>query len=165
MVRPGIALYGAYPASRSREIVSLRPAMSLRTRVIQVRELPAGSTIGYGRTFRLEQPARIATLPVGYADGLLRSLSNRGQVLIRGHRHPVVGRVSMNLVNVRAAEGLPVQVGDEAVLLGGQGKETITGEQMAEWAGTIAYEVFTGLGASSRQNQITYHGLGPEPTE
>lgn len=162
MVRPGIALYGARPNERSGEIVDLRPVMSFRTKVAQLRELPAGATISYGRTYRLDRAARIATLPVGYSDGLLRSLSNRGEVLIGGRRHPIVGRVTMNLINVRIAHQTPVRVGDEAVLLGSQGTEAITAEEMAAWAGTISYEVLTSLGGSAHRKRIEYHGAEGE---
>lgn len=158
MVRPGIALYGARPTERTAEVCDLRPVMSFRTQVTQVRELPAGATISYGRTYRLDRPARVVSLPVGYSDGLLRSLSNRGEVLIGGRRHPIVGRVTMNMINVRIADESPARVGEEAVLLGSQGSETIRAEEMAAWAGTISYEIFTGLGGSAHRKTVTCQG-------
>jgi len=156
MVRPGIALYGAQPSPRSSAILPLEPAMSFRTAVVQVRELAAGSSVSYGRTHTLPRTARIATLPVGYSDGVFRSLGNRGCVLIGGRRHPIVGRVTMNALMVELAEDAPVETGDEAVLLGRQGNDMIRAEEMAEWAGTISYEIFTSLGKPSSRKGIRY---------
>lgn len=145
MVRPGIALYGYYPdGSTGRAAASpplLRPVMRFSTRIIQVRQVPAGSGLGYCHLFTTARPSTIAVLPVGYANGYLRNLSNRAEVLIGGHRAPVVGRVSMNLALVDVTDLHGVRVGDEAVLLGGQGEEQITADAIAEWMGTISYEV------------------------
>lgn len=145
MVRPGIALYGYYPdgpagrASASPPL--LQPAMRFSTRILQVRQVPAGSGLGYNHLFTTTRPSAIAVLPVGYEDGYLRCLSNRAQVLIGGHRVPAVGRISMNLtlVDVTGLEG--VSAGDEAVLLGRQGGEEITADEIAGWMETISYEV------------------------
>jgi alanine racemase len=156
MVRPGIAVYGAEPTPRSAAVLPLEPVMSFRTRVGQGRELPAGSSVSYGRTHMLSRTTRIATLPVGYSDGVFRSLGNRGSVLIRGRRHPIVGRVTMNALMVQLVEGVPVEAGDEAVLLGRQGDEVIRAEEMAEWAGTIPYEIFTNLGKPSSRKTVMH---------
>ncbi len=145
MVRVGIALYGYYPdgtaGPEDGQEQRLLPAMSFTTRVIQVKDLPAGSGISYGHTFTTDRPTRLAVLPIGYEDGYLRDLSNRGAVLIRGKRAQVRGRVCMNLCLVDVTDIAGVQVGDEVVLLGKQGKETITADEIAGWMQTISYEV------------------------
>ncbi len=157
MVRAGIALYGCYPDGGSGENTvagaRLRPVMSFVTRVAQVREVPAGYGISYGHTYTTTRPSRIAVLPVGYEDGFLRDLSNRGEVLVRGQRAAVRGRVCMNLcmVDVTGIEG--VEVGDEVVLLGRQGNDEITADEVAGWMGTISYEVLCLFG---KNNSRTY---------
>lgn len=157
MVRAGIALYGYYPdgsGGPARQGDSgLQPAMTFATRVIQVRELPAGSGISYGHTFTTTRPARIAVLPVGYEDGYLRDLSNRGEVLIRGRRAPVRGRVCMNLCMVDVSDIAGVQAGDEVVLLGEQGEEAITADEIAGWMQTISYEVLCLFGNNNSRIQ------------
>lgn len=143
MVRPGIALFGyGAPADTS---VRLEPALRLRTEVIALRDLPTGANVGYNGTYRTARPSRIATLPVGYGDGLMRAHSNRGHVLIRGHRCPIVGAVSMDLTAVDVTEAPGVSVGDEGVLLGRQGEVRIGAEELADAAGTIPYEVLTNV--------------------
>ena len=147
MVRPGISLYGYYPdasPARAKNVLpelELRPAMNFKTRVIQVKELGPGSGISYGHTFVTSRKSRIAVLPVGYADGYLRKLSNRAQVLIGGRRAPVCGRVCMNATMVDITDLPPIHVGDEVVLLGRQGEATITADEIAQWMETISYEV------------------------
>ncbi|MGI6657376.1 MAG: alanine racemase [Desulfobulbus sp.] len=145
MVRPGIALYGYYPdgaaGARSARPPLLRPAMRFTTRVLQVRQVPAGSKLGYGHLFTTTRPSTIAILPVGYEDGYLRILTGRAQVLLHGRRCPVVGRISMNLTMVDVTDLAEVRPGDEAVLLGEQGEECITADEIAEWMETISYEV------------------------
>ena len=143
LVRTGIALYGLAPAPGTGE--GLRPAMRLRTEVIAVRDLPADSPIGYGATFRTSRPSRIATVPVGYGDGLLRSTSNRGHMLVQGQRAPIVGNVSMDLTTLDVTGVAGVAVGDEVVLLGAQGSDRIGAEEIAVSAGTIMYEVLTNV--------------------
>jgi alanine racemase len=140
LVRVGIAMYGISPGPDLAGRVDLRPAMSLRSRVSHVQRLPAGEAISYGHTYRLERESTIATVPVGYADGYLRSLSNRGRVLIRGRRRPVAGNVTMDQLMVDVG-GEPVEVGDEVVLFGRQGDDEIRAEEVAGWAGTIGYEI------------------------
>ncbi len=145
MVRPGIALYGYYPdgiAGRSAALPPLlQPAMRFSTQIIQVRQVPAGSGLGYSHLFTTARPSTIAVLPVGYEDGYLRCLSNKAQVLVHGRRVPVVGRISMNLTLIDVTDLDAVQVGEEAVLLGSQGEETITADEIAGWMNTISYEV------------------------
>ena len=146
MVRAGIALYGYYPDGTTgpddgEEDEKLQPVMSFTTRVIQIRDLPAGSGISYGHTYTTDRPSRIAVLPTGYEDGYLRDLSNRAEVLIRGRRAPVRGRVCMNLCMVDVTDIAGVETGDEVVLLGQQGGEKITADEIAGWMQTISYEV------------------------
>lgn len=139
-VRVGIALLGAEALDNGGG--KLEPVMRWRTEIARLKELPAGSGIGYGVTYRTSRRSRIATLPVGYADGYSRLLSNNTDVLIRGRRAPVVGRVSMDLVTVDVTDIAGAQLGDEVVLLGTQGNETISVEELAKRTGTISYEVF-----------------------
>jgi alanine racemase len=145
MVRPGIALYGYYPDGRAGRATAeppfLRPAMRFATQVLQVRQVPAEKGLGYSHLHVTARPATIAVLPVGYDDGYLRSLSNRASVLINGKRAPVVGRVSMNLTLVDVTGLGAVRPGDEVVLLGRQGEEEITADEIAAWMDTISYEV------------------------
>jgi alanine racemase len=154
MARPGLALYGLAPefspdepervaALRGR----LRPVLEWKTRVVSVREVPAGAVVGYNATFVATEPMRLALLAVGYADGLRRSLSNRGFALIGGQRAPIVGRISMDQTVVDVTDIPGVAAGDEVVLLGRQGEEAITAEEHAAWAGTIAWEIFTSITA------------------
>lgn len=142
--RPGLALYGASPLPEFQE--KLRPVLRWIARVSLVRDLAAGATISYGRTFTAPHTMRVATLAVGYADGYPRSLSNRGaEVLIGGRRRAVLGRVTMDQIMVDVT-GCPVAPGDEAVLIGKQDGEMITAAEIAEKAGTIPWEIFTGIG-------------------
>ena len=145
MVRAGLMLYGSAPRPEFQP--RLRPAMTWKTRIALLRTAPAGHGISYGRTFKTTQPTRIATLAVGYADGYRRHLSGRGaQVLIGGRRCPVLGRVTMDQI-VADVSALPaVEVGDEVVLMGRQGAEEIPASELAAKAGTIAWEIFTGIG-------------------
>jgi alanine racemase len=146
LYRPGIMLYGEPPASGFATGVELAPVATWKARVIQVKTVPAGTSVSYGRTFTTARESRIATLPVGYADGYRRSLSNRGRVLLQGHRVPVVGRVCMDMtmVDVTDLPG-PVAAGDEAVLLGAQGNERITATEIADVCETIAYDILCGV--------------------
>ena len=145
MVRPGISLYGYYPdGERGRQAASenrLEPAMCFATQVIQVRNVDTGRGIGYGHSFFTNRPTTVAVVPVGYEDGYLRKLSNTAQVLINGHRAPVIGRISMNLTLIDATDVGAVNVGDEVVLMGPQGTDEITADDIAGWMDTISYEV------------------------
>lgn len=142
MVRPGIALYGHYPDPSCKGPGSplLRPVMRLCTRVVDVRTVPAGATVSYGRTARLERETRLAVLPIGYGDGLFRCLSNRGRITIRGVPRTITGRVCMDLCMVPAGED--VQVGDVAEVYG----PSQPVEEAAALAGTISYELLTAVG-------------------
>lgn len=162
LVRPGIALYGLDAFPQAVRTFGLRPALSWKTRVALVKEVPAGTPISYGATYVTPRPSRIATLPVGYADGLRRALSNRGQVLVNGRRAPIVGRVCMDQVMVDVTDAGQVAVGDEVVLIGSQGAESITADEMAAWMDTIGYEVVTGIGR--RVPRIYLRGNRPVAT-
>ena len=146
LVRVGIALYGVPPAAVLAARVDLTPVLSLRARVTHVKELPAGARLSYGLRYELPRPARVATVPVGYADGVPRNLGIRGgEVLLHGRRYPIAGAVTMDQLMVDVGEE-PVEVGDEVVLLGTQGGETVTATEWAEHLGTIAYEIVSGIG-------------------
>jgi alanine racemase len=147
LVRPGIMLYGYHPGGRHRsDKPGLRPSLRFRTAVSQLAAAPRGASVSYGRTFVAPRDLVVATLPVGYADGWGRLLSNRGQVLIRGRRVPVIGRVCMDMTMVDVTALPEVRVGDEAVLIGRQGEEEITADEVAEAQGTISYEVLCRIG-------------------
>ena len=149
LVRAGIGVYGIYPSPHVPRTVALRPALSWTTRIAFIKEVAPGTPISYGRTYVTQGARRIAALPVGYGDGYPRLLSNRGRVLVRGRRVPVVGRVCMNLTLVDVTEVPGVREGDEAVLLGRQGDEEITAEDLAALARTIPYEITCGIGRSA----------------
>jgi len=141
MVRLGIAMYGLQPSAEVPLPPDLRPALSFKTQVAQVKALPPGSFVGYGKSYQTAGEERIAVLPVGYADGFRRAPRHWGEVLIRGRRAPIVGRVSMDQTTVDVSHIPGVRQGDEVVLIGEQGDERITAEDVAERLGTINYEV------------------------
>ncbi len=156
LVRPGIALYGALPApglapviesltAKHREF-SLIPVMQWKTRILTINSLPKGSPVSYGKKFVTQRDSRIATLPVGYADGLDRLLTHRMQVLVRGHKLPQVGTICMDMCMVDVTDCAEAQEGDEVVLFGQQGEETLTADEMATQAETIPYEILCGVG-------------------
>lgn len=152
MVRPGLMLYGYNPLEAGAEAADLRPALSLVTRIAFLKTVPAGTPISYGRTFVTERESVIATLPIGYADGYGRGLSNKGEALVRGARARVAGRVCMDMCMIDVT-GIPgVREGDEVVLIGSQNGERITADELAAKTGTIAYEVLCGV--SSRVPRI-----------
>ena len=140
MVRPGISTYGLYPAAEKGGI-ELRPAMSLRTRVAQVTTHAAGDTISYGRRFTVDRPMRIAVLPIGYADGLHRTLSGKLEVLIRGKRCRQLGRICMDMCMVDVTELEDVAPGEVATVFGRDGDAEISVDELAEKADTISYEL------------------------
>jgi alanine racemase len=156
MVRPGIAIYGLWPsketylsyrlAGGSNNI--LNPMLSWKTRVIQVKDIPADSFIGYGCTYRTTARTRLAVLPVGYSDGYDRSISNLGYVLIKGKRAPLRGRICMNLMMADITDIKEVKLEESVVLLGQDGSEKITADQMAGWAGTVNYEIVSRIDKS-----------------
>ena len=147
MVRPGILLYGSWPSESVKRLAEFEPPLSLKARIGHIRNAEAGETVGYGRTYTTDRPATIATLPIGYADGYNRALSNRGHVLVRGQKAPITGRVCMDqfMIDVTGIPG--VQVGEEVVLIGRQGDMTITSDDLAALVGTIPHEILTRLGA------------------
>lgn len=147
LARPGLALYGLVPAPWLRPSRTLEPVLSWKTAVVHLKAVPAGTPVSYGSTWTAPRPSRIATLPVGYADGWSRLLSNRGAVLVRGRRAPIVGRVCMDLCMVDVTDVPGAEVGDEVVLLGTQGAETQDAHQLAALQGTIAYDVLCAIGA------------------
>lgn len=138
--RVGMSIYGGEVMDVGS--TRLRPVLRWRTEIATLKELPAGSTVGYGASFRTRRPSYIATLPMGYADGYSRQLSNQGDVLVRGIRAPVVGRISMDLATIDVTDVGGARVGDEVILLGTQGQQEISAEELAQKTGTIAYEVF-----------------------
>ncbi len=145
MVRPGIALYGALPDPASQRTIDLRPALSLVSQVVYFKVVRAGNTVSYGATWRAEQDTRVVTIPIGYGDGYPRSLSSRGEVLVRGQRKTIAGRVCMDQFMADLGPAGTAYNEDEVVLIGTQGNEALTVEAVAEAAGTIPYEILTGL--------------------
>lgn len=143
-VRPGIMLYGSTPSTRIPGS-GITPVLTWKCRVLQVREVPAGTGVSYGHMFVTKRPSRIATIAVGYADGYSRCLTNRGRVLIRGRKLPIVGRVCMDLSMVDVTDAPEVEQGDEVVLLGVQGNASVPAEELADIARTISYEIFCGI--------------------
>lgn len=153
--RAGISLYGYNPAGIRKDVpddeIVLYPAMGFTSKVLQVKKVAAGAGISYGHTYVTQNDMVLAVLPVGYEDGYSRSLSNKGEVLIRGCRAPIRGRICMNLCMVDVTHIEAVQAGDDVVLLGKQGAEEITADDLADWAGTISYEVLCMLGHSNNK--------------
>ena len=142
MVRPGIALYGLYPSREVKKTIELFPAQTFKTRIAFLKELPAGKSISYGRTYTTyKENTMIASLPLGYADGYSRLLSNKGEVLIRGSKVPIIGRICMDQCMVDVTDLPIVKVGDEVILWGKQGKKSITIEEVADKLNTINYEI------------------------
>jgi len=145
MVRTGIALYGLAPSAEAPLPEGFRPALAWKSTVAQVKTMPPGSSIGYGRTYITQGEQRIAVIPVGYADGFRRAPQHWGEVLIKGQRAPIVGRVSMDQTTVDVTHIPDVRIGDEVVLIGHQGSERITVEDVAQRLGTINYEVVAAI--------------------
>jgi alanine racemase len=157
-VRPGIFLYGGHPAVGVEGVPAPRPVVAVRARVVLVREVPPGSTVGYGATHVAGGWERWATLSIGYGDGFPRALGNCGAALVRGRRVPIIGRISMDMTVVDVTTVPEVQVGDVATLIGRDGSEELTVEEVAAHAGTISYEILTRLG--TRLNRVELeHGI------
>jgi len=146
LARPGLMLYGLYPNAAIQRRIKLKPVMSVKTRVIFIKEIKPGRSISYGRTFIARRPMRIATLAIGYSDGYFRCLSGKAQVLIGGKRCAQLGRVTMDQIMVDVSRVKNIKLGQEAVILGRQGQQEISAEDIAKWAGTINYEVVCNLG-------------------
>ncbi len=161
MMRPGLALYGLAPQFSPYELPAvaewrqaLQPALTWKTKVVSVRTIQPGQTVGYNGTFVATEPMRLALLAVGYADGLKRALSNRGAVLVRGKRAPIIGRISMDQTVVDVTDIPGVTPEDEVVLLGRQEDECITGDDHAAWAQTVSWEIFTSITARVERRSI-----------
>ncbi|HEY5849379.1 MAG TPA: alanine racemase [Lysobacter sp.] len=144
MVRPGIMLYGVQPDPASQHTVELKPVMSLASQVVYFKVVKAGHPVSYGATWAPDRDTRVVTVPIGYGDGFPRALSSRGEVLIRGQRYPIVGRVCMDQFMVDIGQDSAWNE-DEVVLVGSQGDNAITVEALAQRAGAIAYEILVGL--------------------
>ena len=144
LVRPGLMLYGYSTGSST--AADLHPVLTWKTRIVQIKRVEAGQPVSYGGTFIAPRPSTLAVLPVGYADGYNRALSNKGHVLIAGRPAPVVGRVCMDLTMVDVTDHPSVHPGDEAVLLGRQGSAAITADNLATWQNTISYEILCQIG-------------------
>lgn len=144
LVRPGIMLYGVYPSEECARTVPIQPALTWKSHVAYFKVVQPHSPISYGSTWESDHPVRVVTVPVGYGDGYFRALSNKAEVIIRGQRHPVAGRVCMDQIMVNLEWGT-AYYRDEVILLGRQGQQSITAEDLANWAGTIPYEVLTNI--------------------
>jgi alanine racemase len=145
-VRVGHLLYGLYPSSETSESIRLKPAMSLKSKVLFIKEVGKGTPISYGKTYITVGKTKIATIPLGYADGYSRLLSNKGEVLIRGKRSKVLGRVCMDAFMVDVSHIPKVKIGDEVVVMGKQGKDQITAHDLGNWTNTFGYEIMTRMG-------------------
>ncbi len=146
LVRPGIMLYGYHTLPKSVPAPPLKPVLTLATTVVQMRTVNARQTVSYNGTFTARRTTRVAVLPIGYADGINRRLSNRGQVLIRGRRAPIIGLVCMDMILADVTEIPGAAVGDEVVLIGTQGHERVTADEVASWLETIPYEILCCIG-------------------
>lgn len=146
LVRPGLILYGLYPDRRLKSKIKLKPAMSIKTKIIFIKRVTRGRGISYGHTYIASRDMTIATLPIGYSDGYFRCFSNNSEVLIGGQRCPVVGRVTMDQIMVDISEVKNAKVGMEAIILGAQGQHYISADDLAKRAHTINYEIVCSLG-------------------
>lgn len=149
-IRPGIMLYGY----SSNNIVSVRPCMRVKTKILDIRRLPKGFPISYGRTFITKRESLIGVIPIGYADGYFRALSNKAYVIVRGKKAPVVGKVCMDLTMIDLTDIPEVKVDDEVIILGSADQQEITAWDIANWAETIPYEVLTSLGGKAKKRYI-----------
>ena len=144
LVRPGILLYGVYPSQECLRTITVKPALTWKSRVAYFKVVQAGHPVSYGSTWQSDHPVRMITVPVGYGDGYFRALSNKSEVIVRGQRYPIVGRVCMDQLMVNLEQGTAYN-GDEVVLLGSSDGQCISAEEIASWAGTIPYEVLTNI--------------------
>ena len=144
MVRPGIMLFGVYPSDQLKKTVTVKPALTWKSLVVYFKVIKAGNAVGYGLTYKPDHNIRAVTIPVGYGDGYFRSLSNKAEVIINRKKYPVIGNVSMDQIVVNI-ENDSAYNSDEVILLGTDGKNSITAEDLAEWAGTIPYEILTNI--------------------
>lgn len=144
MVRPGIMLFGVYPSTVVKKTVEVKPTLSWKSLVVYFKVIKADQPVGYGSTFKPDHNIRAVTIPVGYGDGYLRCMNNKAKVILRGARYPIIGTISMDQIVVNIEQGRAFN-GDEVILLGSDGKNSITCEELAEWAGTIPYEILTNI--------------------
>jgi alanine racemase len=156
MVRPGIALYGYPPSPSGARDGAWEHALTFKTRIAQIKKVAKGGTVSYGCTYEAPRDILVATLPVGYADGYNRLLSNRGEVLIRGRRAPVIGQVCMDMIMVDVTDVVGAIEGEEAVLLGRQGDEMLLADEWAARIGTIPYEVLCNIGKRVPRSYLRY---------
>lgn len=153
-------MYGYYPSREVKQsMVQLEPILRLETKVVHIKCIDRGDSISYGRTFVAKEPMRIATLPIGYADGYSRKLSNKGWVLIDGQRANIVGTVCMDQIMVDVTHIPRVKIGDTAVLIGQQGSETVSADVLAHLAGTISYEILTGIASRVPRIYISHQTI------
>ncbi|MFN3406620.1 MAG: alanine racemase [Caldimicrobium sp.] len=153
LVRPGIALYGSYPSNKARAYLKLKPVMTFKSKVVEIKKLKKGESAGYGPTFYAKRDTILGIIPVGYGDGYPRILSNKGFAVIRGKRVPVVGTISMKALFVDLTEIENPQIGEEIILLGGKNEE-VPADELAQLAQTISYELFCNLGKSNPKKYI-----------
>lgn len=144
MVRPGILFYGVYPSKELPKTISVRPALTWKSLVVYFKVIKPNHPVGYGLKWQSEKNVRAVTVPVGYGDGYFRSMSHKAQVIIRGNKYPVIGTISMDQIIVNIGDNSAYN-GDEVILLGSDGNKSITAEDLAEWAGTIPYEILTNI--------------------
>lgn len=144
MIRPGILLYGVYPSKEIKKSIIVKPALRWKSLVVYFKVITPNHPVGYGLTWQTDRNVRAVTIPVGYGDGYFRSMTGKAKVIIRGEKFPVVGRISMDQIIVNIGQGTAYN-GDEVILLGADGKNSITCEDLAEWAGTIPYEILTNI--------------------
>jgi len=145
LARPGLVVYGMYPKHTFPKLIKLKPVLSLKTRVVFLKDIPPGRSISYGRTFITQRHTKIATLPIGYADGYHRGLSNKAQVLVHSQYAPIVGKITMDQTMIDVGHVKGVKIGDEVTLIGKQGHHEIRIESLARLAGTIAYDFICGI--------------------
>ncbi len=145
MVRPGIMLYGYLPSPSLEGKVSLKPVLQLKSKIIHLHRVPPGTGISYGRTFVTARDTLVATIAIGYGDGYSRLISNKGKVLVRGRKAPIIGRICMDMAMIDVTDIPHVAIGDEVVLIGEQGNEKISADDVAQWADTISYEVLCAI--------------------
>ncbi|MFH1710428.1 MAG: alanine racemase [bacterium] len=155
MARVGLSMYGLYPPGGRKHPIKLKPALEFKTHVVFLKKVPARTPLSYGSTHVAKKGTTIATLPAGYADGLPRALSNKGEVLIRGKRFPIVGRICMDLTLIDVGDS-KIKVGDEVTFIGRQGKEIISADDVAKLADTISYEIICGIGKRVPRVYLTH---------
>jgi alanine racemase len=162
MVRAGILLYGLFPSDEVPRTLPIRPALTWKSRVVYFKVVKPGHPVGYGSTWEADEMTRVVTIPVGYGDGYCRALSNRSEVIIRGKRYPIIGRVCMDQMMVNIGWETAYN-GDDVVLLGEGEGQTITPEEMAGWAGTNPYEILTSINTRVPRVYLPHNAFSPSP--